>query len=303
MDTPGYIDLQINGYKGVNFSDPELTEGQFLDVCRGIADTGTAVFLPTLVTSPLETYKRNLSLISGAVRRAGIESRVPGIHVEGPFISPLPGAVGAHNPEWVLKPDTAILEDLFRWSNDTIRIVTLAAEVPGAEKLIRACAANGVTPAIGHTTASEDEIHKAADCGASLFTHLGNGLPNTIPRHPNTIWSVLAEDRLAVSLITDGHHLPASFIKTVIRAKGLDKVIIVSDGTHVSGMQPGAYPGFDGDIILEDNGRLHDPIRECLAGSSAVLSDCVNFLLESGLMNDAEVQRCCVENPAEVLSL
>ena len=98
MNNPGWVDLQVNGHNGVNFSDPELTESEFLRAADELFAAGTAVFLPTLITSPAEVYRRNLPLIRRAVERHGLAGAVPGIHLEGPFIAR--GAIGSHNPEW-----------------------------------------------------------------------------------------------------------------------------------------------------------------------------------------------------------
>jgi N-acetylglucosamine-6-phosphate deacetylase len=189
------------------------------------------------------------------------------------------------------------------WSQDMVKILTVAPELPGSEEIIELCAGHGVVPALGHTVASGDDIRRAADAGALLFTHLGNGIPNMLPRHPNTIWSVLAEDRLHVSLIADGHHLPEEFIRVVLAVKGRERTIVVSDGTHVSGMPPGSYPGFDGEIVLEEDGKLHDPARGCLAGSSAVLADCVAFLQTKGILDEESVRTVCAENPSRLVGI
>jgi N-acetylglucosamine-6-phosphate deacetylase len=173
----------------------------------------------------------------------------------------------------------------------------------GSDDVIASCAGLGIVAALGHTVASTADIRRAADAGALLFTHLGNGIPNMLPRHPNTIWSVLAEDRLHVSLIADGHHLPEEFIRVVLTVKGTERTIVVSDGTHVSGMPPGNYPGFDGDIVLEEDGKLHDPARGCLAGSSAVIADCAAFLKNGNILDEESIRTLCGKNPSRLIGI
>jgi N-acetylglucosamine-6-phosphate deacetylase len=114
-----------------------------------------------------------------------------------------------------------------------------------------------VIVALGHSDASEEDIYKATDAGARISTHLGNGLAATLPRHPNAVWAQLAEDRLSASLILDGHHLPSSTAQVMIRAKGAERVILVSDSVKFAGMPPGRYTSpIGGDIEVSSNGRV-----------------------------------------------
>ena len=297
-----YFDLQVNGYRGVNFSDSGLTLGDFARAAGELIEAGSG-FLPTIVTCPLPVYRRNLPLIGSMIDNNAFGDAVPGIHLEGPFISREPGAVGAHPAEYVRDPDIALFDEFYELSKGTVRMLTVAPEAPGAEELIAHAAALGVTVGLGHTLALEDELAAAVRAGARIFTHLGNGLPAMIPRHPNTIWAALAQDGLAVTIITDGHHLPVSFIKTVLRAKGPDAVAVVSDATHLSGMPPGRYEGFDGEVILEESGRLHSPAKGCLAGSSAIMADCARFLLREGLAGEDQIERLCRKNPLAFVGL
>ena len=114
VQIPGLVDLQVNGYKGVDFSGADLTEEEFAQACRELLDAGTTAFLPTLITSPTEVYQRNLPLIAGVLGREEFRGRVPGVHLEGPFIATEDGARGAHNAEWVRKPDPSYLQELVR---------------------------------------------------------------------------------------------------------------------------------------------------------------------------------------------
>jgi N-acetylglucosamine-6-phosphate deacetylase len=185
LDIPGFVDLQVNGFVGVDFSSPELTEESFIHACRTLLSRGTAAFLPTIITSPLEVYARNLPILAHGISLPEFQGRLPGLHLEGPFISPQPGAVGAHNPAWVRPPDLDLLQQLYQWSDGSIRLVTLAAELPGVETLARWVARQGLVVSVGHTLASPDDLERLSQAGSRAFTHLGNGLPPLLPKFAN----------------------------------------------------------------------------------------------------------------------
>ena len=221
----------------------------------------------------METYEQNLPVLAQAFRDPEISPRLLGIHVEGPFISPEPGARGAHSESNILPPDIKLFERFRSLSEDNICLLTVAPEPEGADRLIRHVAKLGITVALGHHNAATEDIKRAVDAGASAVTHLGNGIPNMIPRHPNQIWDQLAEDRLTPMLITDGHHLPPSFIKSVFDLKGTGNVAIVSDSAPIAGMKPGKYNTLGLDVVLEESGKLWVPEGNHLAGSSANIKE------------------------------
>ena len=206
---PGFVDLQVNGFRGVDFSGPALSADAFARACRDLLARGTAAFLPTMITSTLDTYRRNLPLIADAICRAEFRGRLLGIHLEGPFISAEPGAVGVHDPSLVRPPDARLFDELQDLAGGCVRLLTIAAELPGAADLARHAAARGVAVSLGHQMAGELEIKRLTSAGASALTHLGNGVPNVLPRHDNPIWAGLAADGLSAMIIADGHHLPA----------------------------------------------------------------------------------------------
>jgi N-acetylglucosamine-6-phosphate deacetylase len=299
MNLPGFIDLQVNGHRGVDFSDPNLTEEAFVRSSRELLAEGTAAFLPTIYTAPVDIYRRNLPLIASVMARPEFEGRLLGFHIEGPFISREPGAVGAHRPECVQAPSLPLLEDMHRWSGGRIKIMTIAAEAPGAEEFTRRAAALGMIVSLGHHLATEADLARVASAGATALTHLGNGVPNMLPRHPNPIWAGLAEDRLWAMLITDGHHIPGSTVKAMIRSKGVARTAVVSDQSHLAGMPPGRY----GDAVLEPNGRLHLPAKGCLAGSASTMLRCMNFLASLGFLSLDEMLELGYYNPLKIIGV
>ncbi|GAF71368.1 unnamed protein product, partial [marine sediment metagenome] len=284
MEIPGFVDLQVNGFRGVNFSSPELTEEDFIQTCIELMGRGTAAFLPTVITSPLEVYRRNLPLMAEIMDRPELKDRMSGFHIEGPFISPEPGARGVHDPDLILKPDISLFEELQELACGKIKLLTIAAEVNGAVELAGHAVKHGVTVSLGHHLASEEDLQRLITAGASTLTHLGNGVPRMVDRHRNPLWAGLAEDALTAMIIPDGHHLPASLMKTIIRVKGMSNVIAVSDVSPVAGLPPGRYTCMGGEVVLEESGLLHDSVKGYLAGSSATMLDCMNVLASLKLL-------------------
>ncbi len=299
----GFVDLQVNGFLGVDFSSPALTEGDFVRACRVLLAQDTAAFLPTVITSSLETYTRNLPLMADVMAREEFQGRLLGFHLEGPFIAPEPGAVGAHNPAYVSAPDVALLEQLLDWANGRVRLLTLAAELPGAEDVARCAVERGITVSIGHSLFTTTDLDRMADAGATALTHLGNGLPNVLPRHDNPLWVGLAHDAYTAMFITDGHHLPAPVLKTAVRAKGADRFIVVSDASPVAGLPPGRYHVLDNDAILEPSGRFHNPEKQCLVGSSATMAQCMAHLASLDVFSEAELKQVGWGNPLRLIGL
>jgi len=299
----GFIDLQVNGYRGINFSTEEHDESDFAEAYRGVLASGTAAFLPTVVTSPVHIYRRNLPILARLMDEEEFKGRVLGFHIEGPFISPEPGAVGNHRADAVRSPDPDFLDQLQKWSEGKIKMFTLAAELPGAAEVCRRAVESGITVSLGHQLAQDEDIKRLAEVGATVLTHLGNGIPAMLPRLSNPIWSGLAEDRLTAMVIADGHHLPESVLKVMIRAKGIDKIVVTSDASFLAGMPPGTYRDTGHDVVLEPTGRIWNPEAQCLAGSSAMMIDCMNHLARLGFMERSELLRIGIENPLRLIGI
>jgi N-acetylglucosamine-6-phosphate deacetylase len=296
------IDLQVNGYIGVDFSSPVLNEADFLKACTKLVKHGADAFLPTVITSSEELYKRNLSLIARVSENAEIKNHILGIHAEGPFISSKYGAVGAHNPELARKPDIDFLKKMQEWANGKIKIITIAAELPNAEKVCEYAARTGISVFLGHQDAQLSDLERLAGAGAKAITHLGNGMPNMVNRHDNILQYGLACDKLAATIITDGHHLPAHLITTIIKAKGIDKIAVISDASPIAGMPPGNYQVLGNNAILEENGYLHNPEKKCMVGSSATIVECAKYLDSLGILTKEQLEKTVYHNPLRLIS-
>lgn len=299
----GWVDVQVNGCVGVDFTSAELTSDEVLKATEHVLKSGTAVYLPTIITAPVERYQRNIPLIRQAIEGAGLTAHVPGVHLEGPFLSAKPGAVGAHNPDWVQEATMVRFDELLNEHGDYLRLLTVAADNEGGSDFIAAVTGRGITVSVGHQLASGAQIHAAAAAGARAATHVGNGIPNMIHRHDNPIWPILAEDLLTAMIITDGHHLPDDVIKAIIRAKGVERIVVTSDAAPVAGLPPGSYPLWGNDAVLEECGLFHDPIKKCLCGSSAMMTDCMDHLLQLDLLTADELLDVGVRNPLRLIGL
>jgi N-acetylglucosamine-6-phosphate deacetylase len=282
---PGLVDLQINGFAGVDFNTFPIDELEFLKAIDTLVKEGVTAFFPTVITNSDTSILSLLNNINQlCLQNPIINSFVGGIHLEGPFISPADGAKGAHNHVYIKAPDWNLFEKFQEASGNRIKIITISPEWHNAPDFIKKCVANNVIVSLGHTIASEEQIKAATLAGASMSTHLGNGAPLSLPRNSNFIFEQLANDRLTASIIADGYHLPDSFLKIALKTKQ-DRAILVSDSTMFAGMKPGVYEShIGGKVFLEDGGRLSTYNNtKILAGSAVSILDCVNKLLKSNL--------------------
>ena len=290
----GFIDLQVNGWRGTDFSAPGLSAEACGQAFREILQSGTGAFLATVITSGTDIYESNLPVIAAVRARPEFRDRVLGVHLEGPFLSPQDGARGAHPLRYVRAPDPDELARLVELGGGCVRLVTLAAGIPGAGELISAARKRGIAVSLGHQTATYDELRAAAEAGAASLTHLGNGMPATVDRHANPLLDGLACDGLAAMIITDGHHLPDQLIKTIVRVKGAEGIIVTSDATALSGMPPGTYEMFGSVVERNEAGKVYNPATGYLAGSGSSIFACMNHLASLGLLSrDELIQAGC----------
>ncbi|EIM30535.1 N-acetylglucosamine-6-phosphate deacetylase [Microvirga lotononidis] len=299
----GLIDLQVNGFAGLDLNDGHLTPERVKTLSDHMLTVGVTTFLPTLITAPEADIIHALTVIAEARRHfPSVARMVPFVHVEGPSISALDGPRGAHPAAHVRAPSLAEFERWQAASSNLVGLVTLAPELPGAIDYIAALVQRGVHVALGHTAASPEEIHKAAAAGASLSTHLGNGAAATLPRHPNFLWSQLADDRLTATLIADGHHLPADTFKAMVRAKGLEKAILVSDAVALAGMPPGLYEQpVGGTVEVAADGRVGIAGTPYLAGAGLPLCANVAIATQMAGLTLNESLRLATENPGRII--
>ena len=270
---PAFVDIQVNGFAGFDLNVATVTAADVSKMVRALWRVGTGFLCPTVVTASFENISASLRAIVEACQRDPLAAHaILGIHIEGPYISAEDGPRGAHPLEHIRDPNW---DEFQRWQDiaeGMIRIVTLAPEKNGAIPFIEKLVMDGVVVAIGHTNASAEDIRAAVSAGAKLSTHLGNGAHAVIRRHPNYIWEQLAADELHASLIVDSHHLPPAVVKSMMRAKTLERCILISDATALAGMPTGTYQFAGQPVELTPDRCVRLAGTEYLAGSAIELA-------------------------------
>ena len=270
LTLPGLVDVQVNGFAGIDFNAGNLVDDQVAHAFDAMRPTGVRACLPTIITSSTPHFAA-----CAAPLVASEDPLMAGIHMEGPYISPVDGPRGAHDLRHVA---SASVEDFKRRqeaAGGRIKMVTLAPEVPGALALIEYLVGRDVVVALGHMAADAATIAAAASAGATLSTHLGNGCFNQMDRHHNVLWPQLAEDRLSAGLIVDGHHLPPELVITAIKAKTTDRCVLVTDAVAAAAAPPGRYGLADGEVERAESGKVTAVGADHLAGSSLTLDDAI----------------------------
>ncbi|MCF3649413.1 N-acetylglucosamine-6-phosphate deacetylase [Synoicihabitans lomoniglobus] len=270
LTLPGLFDLHVNGFAGIDYNLPDIGGEQLIQSFDAMRATGVTQCLPTIITSSREHFAacaRNL------VRSS--DPMIAGLHMEGPYISPSDGPRGAHP---LVSVTAASIED-FKHRQDAaegkIKLVTLAPEVPGAMDLIGYLVENNVVVGIGHSAANAACIRDAVTAGATLSTHLGNGCSTQMERHANVIWPQLSHDELAACLIVDGFHLPREVVRTMVKAKGLERTILVTDAVAAAAAPPGEYSIGHVPVQLNAARKVTQIGATNLAGSALTLDDAV----------------------------
>lgn len=302
---PGLIDIQVNGYGGHDVNVEGVTPADIIELTHALWRKGVTAFCPTIITQS-EAYIGHCLRTIVAARDSDplIAHAIPAIHVEGPYISAEDGPRGAHLLEHIRPPSIAEYQRWQAVAGGRVGIITLAPEHAGSNEYIRTVAADGILVSIGHTAATGEQIRTAVEAGARLSTHLGNGAHARIARHPNYIWDQLAEDRLSASFICDGHHLPPSVMKTMLRAKGCERSVLISDSVAIAGLAAGIYETpVGGKVELLPNGRLNLYGTPYLAGSSSSLPECIAQVVRHTDATLAQAVMMASTQPAKLLGL
>lgn len=300
---PGFVDLQVNGFAGVDFNDPQASLEDIGRAIGAILQTGVTRFLPTVITGPPEQMLACLRNLHRARTTLPHGHAIAGFHVEGPHISPQDGPRGAHPKQWVRPPD---LNEFARWQEATggsIRLVTLSPHWTDAPTYIEALLKNHVTVSIGHTIGMGDSIKFAAQMGATLSTHLGNAAPNPLPKFPNLLFDQLANDDLSASFIADRIHLDDDFFRVAVRAKGADRTILVTDAAAPAGAAPGRYRLGELEVDLTADDRIFLAGTSRLAGSTLHMNRAVKNLMLVAGVSLGDAVRAATLNPARIIHL
>lgn len=301
---PGFTDIQVNGYGGIDYNELQTDPMNLAGISRLLYKEGVTTHFPTLITNdPEQISKLILQIVS--LRKSDEFSRmsIEGLHIEGPFISPIDGPRGAHPKEFVRAPDWSLVQ---KWQNESkglIKMITLSPEWDNATAFIERCIDYDILVSIGHTNATHEQILDAVRAGASLSTHLGNGMHPIVARHPNYLWSQLSQDYLGASIIADGFHLPAEVIQVFQKVKK-ENLILVSDSVSLAGMPAGDYNlHIGGEVTLTPEGKLHlQSNPSILAGSASNIRRGVSFLIKNKLASLTEAWEMASVRPERLLN-
>jgi len=296
---PGFVDLQVNGFAGVDYNSPVAPLEEIARSIRAMFSTGVTRFFPTVITGAPEDMLGALRNLARARETLAAGPAMEAFHVEGPHISVYDGPRGAHPARWVRPPD---IEEFRRWQDaaqGNVRLVTLSPEWPESTRYIEQLTQEGVVTSIGHTRATREQIDDAVRAGATLSTHLGNGADAVLPRQ-NYIWEQLAEDKLAASFIVDGHHLSESFLRVALRAKGVERSVLVTDAVMPALCAPGDYRLGEVDVELKDDQRVVLKAGTRLAGSSLRMDVAISNVMRIAGLSLTEAVAMATVNPARV---
>jgi N-acetylglucosamine-6-phosphate deacetylase len=304
---PGWIDLQVNGFAGVDYNSASSSHEQIAESVHAMFACGVTRFFPTVITGSPDNMSVALHHLANARESVTEGPAMEAFHLEGPYISPEDGPRGAHPARWVRPPDIEEFHRLQDAARGNIRLVTLSPEWPEAPRFIEKIVEQGVVASIGHTRASAAQIADAVNSGATLSTHLGNGADAVLPRHPNYLWDQLAEDRLAASFIVDGFHLPPSFLNVALRAKGLERSLLVTDAVAPAGCSPGPYHLGEVDVELHPDGSVRlagggssGAGATRLAGSALMMHRAISNVMKTAGLSLRDAVSLATRNPARI---
>jgi len=299
---PGLIDIQINGYVGIDFSGPDLKVEGVKKATKALWKAGVTSYFPTIITSDIARIKKNFAILAEAKKDPEIGRSIPGFHLEGPYISPIAGFRGAHLEKYIKAPDWQEFQEIQKAADGGIRIITVAPEIEGAIPFIKKCVESGVIVSLGHHNGTAAQIQAAVDAGAKMATHLGNGCANEINRHDNPLWPQLSNDAITASIIADGFHLRREEVRTFYKAKGVDKTILVSDALDLAGLPPGEYTRGERTLLLTEN-VVKLPKENVLAGAASPISKCVGVVMDFTECSLKDAIQMASTNPAQMFAL
>jgi len=306
VDSNGYVDLQVNGYKGVDFNRDGLTAEGLHQACEALAADGVAGILATITTDDVDAMCGRLRRLAELRQRDTFaQEMVVGFHIEGPFLNETEGYRGAHPARWVRPAGVEPTQRLLDAAMGLTRLVTLAPERDAGLATTKMLVGQGIVVSAGHCNPTLDQLDAAIDAGVSMFTHVGNGCPPLIPRHDNIIQRVLSRaDRLWPCFIADGAHVELMALGNYLRAAGTDRSIVVTDAVEQAGLGPGRYDfGGFGMIDIGSDLIARAPDGTHLLGSVVTMPKAIQNLKGAVGLSDHQVAQLTVINPRRAIGL
>lgn len=299
-----YLDLQVNGYSGVDLNQDDLSPDDLHRMCRRLRDEHVQA-LGTIITENLDVMCKRLRRLSSLLEADSVARDViVGFHIEGPFISPVKGFYGAHPLDAVRPADIESMQRLLDAGDGRVRVVTLAPEQDSGARVTRYLAAQKVVVSAGHTDATLDQLAGAIDAGLSMFTHVGNGCPMVMNRHDNIVQRALHfSDRLWLCFIADGVHVPFVALGNYLRLTGMERAIIVTDCMSAAGLGPGRFKMARWDVVVGDDMVARSPDGSHFLGAAITMPQSHENLRERLGFSDAVCRKMMVENPPRAIAL
>jgi len=270
--TPGFIDVHVHGGGGSDVMDGSYDALNEMSTFE--ARHGTTGFLPTPYTDSQERLLASVKAIETAMKRGTSGGEILGIHLEGPYINI--ERKGGQPPEYIRKPDLEELRLLLEASNNNVKMITLAPEVNGGSEFVRRIIQYGVVASIGHSNATYDEALRAVDAGVSHACHAYNAMREFHHREPGVVGAVLSCDELTAELIADGIHVHPAAMKILVKCKGTDRIILVTDAVVGTGMEGRYKLGGRDVVITKKDSRFLDG---ALAGSVLTMDSAVRNIM------------------------
>lgn len=295
----GYVDLQVNGYQGVDFNEPHRSVAELRLAAEAMRNDGVQQALPTIITGSVAAMSDCIRALRTAIESDPVCHDVyTGIHLEGPFLSRKPGFIGAHPPQHALESDQGALAELINCGGGLVRLVTLAPEVDTDGSLTRYLVEHGVTVSAGHTDASLDDLDRCIDAGLKLFTHLCNACPPEMNRHDNIIFRALRRsEHLHYTLIADGFHVPKLLFENLLNWVPVDRLAVVSDAICAAGLGPGTYRLAGREVAIGPDKAARDPSGKHFVGSACSMRDADHWLTNALELNVELRQQLLCDNP------
>jgi len=299
-----YIDLQVNGYKGVDFNSDQLTPDEMHTVCVRLREDGVGDFLPTIITDNIPAMSSRLKrLVELRAADPLVKDLVAGFHIEGPFLNETEGYIGAHPVKYVRPANQDDMQRLLNSAAGLTRIVTLAPERDEGFRVTRMLADAGICVSAGHCDASLDQLKAGIDAGLAMFTHLGNGCPAEMHRHDNIIQRVLSlADRLWISFIADGYHIPTFVLKNFFRSVGLKRCVLVTDAISAAGLGPGRFQVGGQTFLVGEDGIPRTGDGKYFAGSGVTIPKMAQFARDELELTGEEIDLLMSANPRRILN-
>jgi len=298
-----YIDLQVNGYGGIDFNVDDLSAEGFHQACAALARDGVKAILATIITDDVPAMCRRIGrLVELMQADADARSIIAGFHIEGPFISPVDGYRGAHPRDAVRPANPDDAQRLIDAGAGLVKLLTLAPEQDAGGRVTKMLTDRGIAVSAGHTNASLDELKCAIDNGLTLFTHLGNGCPMQVHRHDNIVQRALSlGDRITPMFIADGVHVPFFALGNYLRCAGVERCIVVSDAMAAAGRGPGRYRLGRWEVKVDENLAAWAPDRSHLVGSAMSMARAHHNLRHHLGLDEPHCSRLLSENAKRIL--